>query len=481
MTVIIPTIMSGGSGARLWPISRRTHPKQFIRLADGFSLVQHAFFRASALASSGEILTITNRGLFFETEDEYGSVNRSNLSCRYILEPEGRDTAAAAASASLYVRQVFGEDAVIVLFPADHLIKDTDIFIEAAERAVKLAEEGKLATFGIVPTRPETAYGYIETDGEQVLRFVEKPDVKEAENYLASGNFLWNAGIFCFTAGTMIDLMKRFAPDILELTARSLETAHRSEVVSGEQISLDPLWFEQVPKISIDYAVLEKADNIAVITCDVGWSDIGSWDALAHLVSADENGNRVSGEAVLLGCQDCYIHETSRMISAIGVKDLLIVDTADALLVVHKDESQKVKQIYERLKENEHPVYQGHRTVYRAWGSYTLLEEGAGFRIRRIVVKPEAELNKHYHVYRSEHWVVVSGTARVLHDGEILELKSGESTFIPAGHKHQLSNPSSEPLIIIEVQHGDHLSEQDSVFEINKDQDRKKNNYTFIK
>ena len=465
MTTIIPTIMSGGSGTRLWPVSRQSHPKQFIKLSDSYSLLQHAFLRAAALASSGDILTITNRNFFFETEDEYNGVNPSSLSCRYILEPEGRDTAAATAAVSLYVQKNFGDDAIVILFPADHLIKDLGAFVQAAEKAVGHAKNGKLVTFGISPSRPETGYGYIEAEDEQVLRFVEKPDLETAKLYLENGNFYWNSGIFCFSAGTMIDLMKRFSPDILNMVGESLENAHKSKVVSGEQISLNPELFSQTPKNSIDYAILEKANNIAVVTCDAGWTDIGSWDSLADLVESDENGNQVVGDAVLLDCQNCYVHESSRIVSAIGVKDLLIVDSADALLVVQKNQSQKVKQVFEHLKSLNHPVHQRHRTVYRPWGSYTLLEEGEGFRIKRIVVKPGASLNMHYHQHRSEHWVVVSGTAHIHNGIKETELKTRESTYIPAGERHRLSNPGSVPLIVIEVQNGSYLSEEDSITE----------------
>jgi mannose-1-phosphate guanylyltransferase / mannose-6-phosphate isomerase len=463
MRKVIPAIMSGGAGARLWPVSREAHPKPFIRLPDGKSLLQHAFLRASGLAGVEEVLTITNRELFFKTEDEYRELDIPGIDCTYLLEPMGRDTAAAGALATLQVQAVHGDDAVIALFPADHMINDVPAFRAAVARAVTLAETGRLVTFGITPEYPETGYGYIEADGENVIRFVEKPDLARATEYLASGRFYWNSGMFCFSAGTMARLMQEHCPEILEESRKALHAARQSSVASGTRIELDAREFSQVPKQSIDYAVLEKAGNIAVVGCDIGWSDIGSWNALADLTPPDDHGNRVNGETVLLDVENSFVSGSGRLIGAVGVKDLLIVDSADALLVAHKDQAQQVKQLVSRLKESGHAAYNLHQTVHRPWGTYTVLEEGERFKIKRIEVKPGASLSLQMHYHRSEHWVVVSGTAKVVNGDRELILATNESTYIPSGTKHRLENPGILRLVMIEVQSGDYLGEDDIV------------------
>jgi len=460
---IIPAIMSGGAGARLWPVSRETHPKPFIRLADGKSLLQHAFLRAAALPDVEQIVTITNRELFFKTEDEYRELGIPKLDCTYLLEPMGRDTAAAGAIVSLHVQKVYGDDAVIALFPADHMIRDLEAFRAAAVKAIALADAGRLVTFGIAPQYPETGYGYIEADGADVIRFVEKPDLARAKEYIASGRFYWNSGMFCFSAGTMTRLMEEHCPDILEQSRKSLLAGRESAVASGTRIDLDEKNFAQVPKKSIDYAVLEKAADIAVVGCDIGWSDIGSWNALAELTEADDHGNRTNGDAMLVDVENSYIQSADRLVGAVGVKDLIIVDSADAVLVAHKDEAQNVKKLFSKLKDSGHEAHNLHRTVHRPWGTYTVLEEGERFKIKRIEVKPGASLSLQMHYHRSEHWVVVSGTAKVVNGDRELLLGTNESTYIPSGNKHRLENPGIMPLVMIEVQSGDYLGEDDIV------------------
>ncbi|KXF78327.1 mannose-1-phosphate guanyltransferase [Paramesorhizobium deserti] len=461
---IIPAIMSGGAGARLWPVSRETHPKPFIRLADGKSLLQHAFLRAAALPDVVEVLTITNRGLFFKTEDEYRELlDIPRLGCTYLLEPLGRDTAAATAIVSLHVQQVYGDDAIITLFPADHMIRDLEAFRAAAVKAIALADAGRLVTFGIAPQYPETGYGYIEADGEDVIRFVEKPDLARAKEYVASGHFYWNSGMFCFSAGTMTKLMEEHCPDILEQSRKSLLAARQSQVASGTRVDLDEENFSQVPKKSIDYAVLEKAANVAVVGCDIGWSDIGSWNALADLTGPDDHGNRINGDTVLYEAENCYVQSSDRLVGAVGVKDLIIVDSADAVLVAHKDQAQNVKRLFSQLKDTGHEAHSLHRTVHRPWGTYTVLEEGERFKIKRIEVKPGASLSLQMHYHRSEHWVVVSGTAKVVNGDNELILATNESTYIPCGNRHRLENPGIMPLVMIEVQSGDYLGEDDIV------------------
>ncbi|MBB3234974.1 mannose-1-phosphate guanylyltransferase/mannose-6-phosphate isomerase [Phyllobacterium endophyticum] len=461
---IIPTIMSGGAGARLWPVSREAHPKPFIKLADGKSLLQHAFLRAALLPGVEQILTITNRELFFKSEDEYSEVNASGVGCTYLLEPMGRDTAAATAIAALYVQQIYGDDAIILLFPADHMISDLDAFRAAGVQAIELASRGRLVTFGIDPEYPETGYGYIEADGQNVLRFVEKPDLAKAKEYIAAGRFYWNSGMFCFSAGTMIGLMQQHCPDILDQCRRSLVEAHQSNVASGTQLTLDRESFALVPKNSIDYAILEKAENVAMIGCNIGWTDIGSWNALSDLIEPDGSGNRINGDTVLVGTENCFIQSSGdRLVGTVGVQDLVIVDSADAVLVAHKDRAQDVKQLFTQLKANGHEAHSLHRTVHRPWGTYTTLEEGPRFKIKRIEVKPGASLSLQMHHHRSEHWVVVSGTAKVVNGEQELILNTNESTYIPCGHKHRLENPGIMRLVMIEVQSGDYLGEDDIV------------------
>ncbi|MDR1826990.1 MAG: mannose-1-phosphate guanylyltransferase/mannose-6-phosphate isomerase [Methylobacteriaceae bacterium] len=455
--------MSGGTGARLWPVSRETYPKPFFRLADGLSLLQHAFLRASKLASGGTVLTITNAELYFGTEEDYAEVNSEGLARHYLLEPEGRDTAAATAAVSLYVQKVFGDDAVVILFPADHLMNDLEAFVRCAREAVHHAGQGRLVTFGVEPTRPETGYGYIEADSGRVLRFVEKPDEATAREYLRYGNFYWNAGIFCFAAKTMVNLQQRLCPDILDCVRQALENGEKTAIGGAVQTRLDPNRFRSTRKTSVDYAVLEKADNLAVVTCAAGWSDIGSWNAISELTPADDAGNRTTGAALMLESRNCYIHNDTRLVATIGVEDLLIIDSDDALLVAARKDAQKVKQAFDQLKTAENPVYYRHRTIYRPWGNYTVLEEGEGFKIKRTVVKPGAFVGEHRHQHRSEHWVVLRGTADIRKSGQESQLFAGQSTFIAAGETHRLGNAGQEPLIVIEVQSGAYLSEDDVV------------------
>lgn len=460
---LIPTILCGGAGSRLWPVSRELHPKPFIRLADGRSLLQKAFLRGAALAGVDEIFTVTNRELFFKTRDEFAEVNASRLPTAFLLEPFGRGTAAAVAAAALRIAHSRGPRTAMLVMPADHLILDQSAFAAAVSEAVRHASTGRLVTFGIRPQEPHTGYGYIEARGNEVVRFVEKPSVEDARTYVQSGRFLWNSGIFCFEAGTIVDEMRLHCPGIVSGVEASLA---RSTVATGDgwsQLELDPARFGEVPDISIDYAVMEKSERVAVVPCDMGWSDIGSWSAIGDLAPADADRNRVEGEAVLHRVAGCYIRSEHRLVAAVGVQDLVIVDTADAVLVAHRDAAQDVKSLYERLKSAGHEAHRLHRTVHRPWGTYTVLEEGPGFKIKRIEVKPGASLSLQMHEQRSEHWIVVSGTAKV-RNGE-LELSVGpnESTFIPARNKHRLANAGTMPLVIIEVQSGPYLGEDDIV------------------
>jgi len=464
---LIPTILCGGAGSRLWPVSRESHPKPFIRLADGQSLLQKAWLRGALLAQVAETLTVTNRDLFFKTEDEYREVadipSNGALTNRFILEPFGRNTAPAIAAAALHVAEVHGEEACLLVLAADHLISDQTAFAQAVATAMQLATQGKLVTFGIQPDMPETGYGYIEADGHNVKRFVEKPNLATAQEYVASGNYLWNSGMFCFQAGTMLKEMEQHCPAILAATRTCIAQSRRAEGQGFSQIELDAVLFGQVPDDSIDYAVMEKSHNVAVVPCSIGWSDIGSWAALGDLTPADAQGNRIEGEVMLHDVSNCYIQSKQRMVGAVGVKDLVIIDTPDAVLVADRNRAQDVKHIYARLKKEGHAAHRLHSTVHRPWGTYTVLEEGLHFKIKRIEVKPGASLSLQMHHHRSEHWIVVSGMAKVVNGQQELYIQTNESTYIPAGHKHRLGNPGMLPLVMIEVQSGEYLGEDDIV------------------
>jgi mannose-1-phosphate guanylyltransferase / mannose-6-phosphate isomerase len=459
---LIPTILCGGAGSRLWPVSREMHPKPFIRLADGVSLLQKAFLRGATLPDATEVLTVTNRELLFKTKDDFSEVNKNNLPTSYVLEPFGRNTAAAVATAALRAEKSHGGEAVLLVLPADHLILDQPAFAKAVERAAALAGSGKLVTFGIKPDAPETGYGYIEAEGEKVLRFVEKPSLDKAKEYMGSGRFLWNSGMFCFSAATVLREMDQHCPEVMTAVRKVLE---RSKEVSGEnvsQVELDATTFAQVPDISFDYALMEKSRNVAVVPCEIGWSDIGSWSALGELGTPDAQGNRVEGTALLHDVSGTYIR-SDRLVGAVGVNDLVIIDTPDALLVASKSHAQDVKHIYGRLKELGHEAHKLHRTVHRPWGTYTVLEEGPGFKIKRIEVKQGASLSLQMHHHRSEHWIVVTGTARVTNGEKSFLVRKNESTYIPAGNQHRLENPGVMDLVMIEVQSGDYLGEDDIV------------------
>lgn len=478
---IIPTILCGGAGSRLWPVSRDLHPKPFIRLADQQSFLQKAFIRAALIPQVNEILTITNQELLFKTKDEYQEINHSDTRMSFILEPFGKNTAAAIASAALYGRKYYDENAILLILAADHLITNQDAFQTAVEQAAALAAEGKLVTFGIQPDLPETGYGYIEAAMELPQRescytvrcFVEKPALQIAQQYVESGRYLWNSGMFCFTAGSVLQYMQQFCPQIMQAAEDCFNLSNHQSIKTGMQINLTAEQFALIPENSFDYAVMEPASAafmdelsespLAVVQCDIGWSDIGSWRALSDLLPPDVNGNRIDGQALLHDSHDCYVQSSDRLVGLVGVDNLIVVDTPDALLIADKNCAQDVKHVYTELKLKGHEVHKLHRTVHRPWGTYTVLEEGEHFKIKRIEVNPGASLSLQMHHHRSEHWIVVSGMARVL-NGEVEELiGTNQSTYIPAGNKHRLENPGIITLVMIEVQSGEYLGEDDII------------------
>lgn len=463
MSAFIPVILSGGAGTRLWPVSRETLPKPFIKLPDGETLLVKTLRRALALPEVAEVLTVTNRDHFFLSRDEYDTVG-TRVPLTFLLEPVGRNTGPAIAAAALVIAGRHGPTAELLILPADHLIQDTAAFATAVAAGRTLAQAGYLVTFGIVPTAAETGFGYIEAGeaiggGFRVRRFVEKPDAERAAAYLAAGNFSWNSGMFCCQAGALLDAFRRHAPDVLtavEATLAATDLTKQPPVLASDQL-------RQARDVSIDYAVMERADNVVVVPASFDWSDIGSWNALAALVPPDAAGNRINGEAVLVDARNCYVQAEERVVAAVGVADLLIVDTADALLVADRARAQDVKAVVQRLKLAAHDCVRHHRTVYRPWGSFTVLEEGPRFKIKRIVVKPGASLSLQLHHHRSEHWVVISGMAKVVNGEREMYVRTDESTYIPAGTKHRLVNPGVIDCVIIEVQTGDYVGEDDIV------------------
>jgi mannose-1-phosphate guanylyltransferase/mannose-6-phosphate isomerase len=434
-----------------------------MRMADGQSMLQKAFLRGAALPGAQEVLTVTNRELFFKTKDDFQEVNKTRLATSFVLEPMRRNTAAAIAAATLQVVKTHGADAILLVLAADHLIADQDAFAKAVAEAAALAKQGNLVTFGIKPDAAETGYGYIEAEGNKVLRFVEKPSLEKAQQYLKSGRFLWNSGMFCFTAGTMLQAMEEHCPEILSATATCIEQSRTTKAKGVTQVELDPDCFAHIPDNSIDYAVMEKSARVAVVPCSIGWSDIGSWTALGDLAPPDGEGNRIDGEAFLHDVTNCYIQSNKRVVGAVGIQNLVIVDTPDALLVADKSRAQDVKHLYAQLKARGHEAHKHHLTMHRPWGTYTVLEEGANFKIKRIVVKPGESLSLQMHHHRSEHWIVVRGMARVVNGEHELFVNTNESTYIPAGHKHRLENPGVLDLVMIEVQSGEYLGEDDIV------------------
>jgi mannose-1-phosphate guanylyltransferase len=439
-------------------------------LPEGGNLIQKTFQRAAKLEGVGEILTVTNRELFFKTDDEYRQAGFPQCRSNFVLEPFGRNTAAAIAAAALDLASREEPDTILLVLPADHLIRQEEQFAAAVANAVKLAAHGWLVTFGIKPEYPETGFGYIELDpsaklasGFKVNRFVEKPDLPTAQDYLESGNYLWNSGMFCFRLGTLLDELQQHAPDVLQSVSASLTGKVMSDEKGQHCTNIDPDRFNLVPDISIDYALMERSNKVATVPCDIGWSDIGSWNAFSELTKADESGNRCNGEVLHHGSKNNFIHSQDRLTALVGVEDLIVVNTPDALLVAHKDNAQDVKHIVGQLKSLNHDAHATHRTVSRPWGTYTTLEEGHRFKIKRIVVKPGASLSLQMHHHRSEHWVIVTGMAKVINGDQELMLNNNESTFIPAGNKHRLENPGVIDLVIIEVQCGDYLGEDDIV------------------
>ena len=459
--MLTPVLLSGGVGSRLWPVSREAHPKQFQPLAGELSMLQQTLQRTSDLEESPP-LVVCNEEHRFMVAEQLRQVNLQ--AAALILEPQGRNTAPAVALAAL---QAVNTDpqALLLVLPADHLIRDVEAFVEAVGKAIPLAQEGRLVTFGVVPSAAETGYGYIKCGSElasdlyDLERFVEKPDAATAQEYVDSGNYLWNSGMFLLRASAYLEQLGEHAPEILS----SCQQAMAGASVDLDFVRPDALAFDECPSDSIDYAVMEKTDAGAVVSLDCGWSDVGAWSSLWDVAQRDAEGNASKGDVMLDNCRNSYFRSESRLVAATGVEDLVVVETADAVLVAHRDKVQDVKRIVNRLKEEERQEVALHRRVYRPWGSYESLVTADRFQVKRIIVNPGQTLSLQMHHHRAEHWIVVHGTAEVTCEDKVFMMGEDESTYIPLGHKHRLANPGRIPLELIEVQSGGYLGEDDIV------------------
>ncbi|WP_338039544.1 mannose-1-phosphate guanylyltransferase/mannose-6-phosphate isomerase [Marinobacter sediminum] len=460
--MVVPVIMAGGAGSRLWPLSRQLNPKQFLALTDDhLTMLQQTVSRLNGLNADAPVVICNEEHRFLAAEQlrlagEEGA--------RIILEPMGRNTAPAIALAALQAVAV-GEDGMLLVLAADHLIGDATAFRDTVSQALPLAEAGKLVTFGIVPEKAETGYGYIQkgklldNGGFVVERFVEKPDQATAQGYFESGDYLWNSGMFLFKASRYLEELERFRPDILEACRASLESS--SQDLHFTRLNHEA--FADCPAESVDYAVMENTSSAAVVPMDAGWSDIGSWSVLWEVSSKDDWGNAVAGDVIQQISSGCLVRADHRLVATVGVEDLVIVETKDAVLVAHKDRVQDVKKVVSQIEADGRHEHLNHREVYRPWGVYDSIDNGHRYQVKRITVKSGAKLSVQMHHHRAEHWIVVSGTARVTNGEKTYLVTENQSTYIPVGQVHALENPGMVDLELIEVQSGSYLGEDDIV------------------
>jgi len=461
MNNIIPVILSGGSGTRLWPYSRSMYPKQFLPLVNDQTLLQNTISRLPEGFPAP--IVVCNEQHRFLVAEQLRAIDVQSQGI--LLEPTGRNTAPAIASAALHAMQL-EDDPLIMVLPADHVIENIKAFHGAILDAITVAQEGKLVTFGVVPTYAETGYGYIQAEGQGTIRsvsnFLEKPDKENAEKYAASGKHFWNSGMFVFKASTLLNNLTKFKPSIV----KQCRSAYGKAEPDLDFIRLDEAAFEKCISDSIDYAIMEpasKLNEVAVVPLEAGWSDVGSWSSLWDVLEKDSEGNSVRGDVLLHDTHNSYIQGEGKLIAAVGVRDTIIVQTDDAVMVAVKDKAQEIKQIVESLKVSKRPEKDLHRKVYRPWGYYDLIDSGKQFQVKRLVVKPGAKLSLQMHNHRAEHWVVVKGVAEIINGDQEIKLNENESTYIPIGVKHSLANPGSSMLEIIEVQSGSYLGEDDII------------------
>ena len=465
-TNIIPVILSGGSGTRMWPLSRSHYPKQFLPLVTQQSLLQDTITRLpDKVSDENDIaapMVICNQDHRFMVAEQMQQLGIKPTAI--LLEPIGRNTAPAVALAAL---SAANPDDVILILPADHVITDHQALANAIEQATAIAQQGKLVTFGIVATGPETGYGYIQrgsplpddSSAFTVKNFVEKPDKETAETYLSSGDYYWNSGMFALRADKFLSELEKFRPDILKACQQAFDQAYRDL----DFVRIDADAFEQCPADSIDYAVMEKTEHAVVIPLDAGWNDVGSWSSLWEVCDKDETGNRIHGDVLTHASHNCLLHSESRLVAAIGLDDIIVVETDDAVMVAAKDRVQDVKIIAEKLKAEQRPEAEAHRKVYRPWGWYDCIDMASRHQAKRISVKPGSKLSLQKHFHRAEHWVIIKGTAKITLDDKEMILTEDQSTYIPVGTIHRLENIGKIPLEIIEVQTGSYLGEDDIV------------------
>jgi len=462
---IIPVVMAGGSGTRLWPLSRQLYPKQFLPLLGECTMLQETYGRLRALDTQPSLFVCGENHRFIVAEQlRLTGCDPAMI----LLEPEGRNTAPAVALAACYALENAGDgdDPMLLVLAADHAIQDVDAFQAAVIAALPFAEQGKLVTFGIVPSAPETGYGYIKCGdlvgrgpAKIVSRFVEKPAKALAEQYLTEGGYLWNSGMFLFSARRYLEELQTHSPEIMSACQKAMSSAS----VDSDFLRPDRGVFLDCPADSIDYAVMEKTPDAVVVPMDCGWSDVGSWSALWAISEKDQCGNTLKGDVMALDTHDSFIQADQKLIATMGLRDVVIIESDDAILVADKKRVQEVKQIVDQLRVEKRPEAEVHRKVFRPWGYYDAIENGERFQVKRILVKPGGRLSLQMHHHRAEHWVVVSGTALVTKGEETFLLSENESTFIPIGETHRLENPGSIPLEIIEVQSGGYLGEDDIV------------------
>lgn len=462
---MIPVILSGGSGTRLWPVSRKTHPKQFWPLLSEDSMLQETVSRLNSYPGIQDPVVVCNEDHRFFVAHQLQTSTLDDAAI--ILEPVGRNTAPAVTAAAFHALQNTAEeeDPVLLVLPADHVIEDIESFHRALAKAEQLAKSGYMVTFGIVPTAPETGYGYIQagellgeqSGARQISRFVEKPDRETAGRYLESGAYFWNSGMFVFQASTYLQALEQFAPDMLAATRRAYEQAE----ADVDFIRLDKEAFIACPSDSIDYAVMEHTDNGVVIPLDVGWNDVGSWSALWEIGDKDEQGNVLIGDVLAQDTAGCYLRSDNRLLATVGIEDIMVIDTHDVVLVAHKDKVQDVKELVSQLSREQRQEIDIHALVHRPWGCYQGIDRADRYQVKRITVEPGAQLSLQMHHHRAEHWVVVRGTAKVTCGDRTFILSENQSTYIPIGDQHRLENPGKIPLDIIEVQSGSYLGEDD--------------------
>ncbi|WP_456381023.1 mannose-1-phosphate guanylyltransferase/mannose-6-phosphate isomerase [Thiolapillus sp.] len=462
---MVPVILSGGSGTRLWPVSRKTHPKQFWPLLSEHSMLQETCNRLENHKDMQAPIVVCNEDHRFFVAHQLQTSTLGNPAI--ILEPMGKNTAPAVAAAAFQALKnaAQDEDPVLLVLPADHAIKDIDAFHTALAKAERLARTGHLVTFGIVPTAAETGYGYIQggkhldeaPEAMQIKRFVEKPDQETAKRYLDSGEYFWNSGMFVFQASTYLNALEQFVPEMLAATRQAWEQSQ----TDADFIRLDKNAFASCPSDSIDYAVMEHTDSGIVIPLDAGWSDVGSWSALWEIGDKDENVNVIVGDVLAQDSTGCYLRSDNRLLATLGIEDIMVVDTHDVVLVAHKSQVQKVKDLVNQLSKEQRQEINIHALVHRPWGSYQGIDRAERYQVKRISVAPGASLSLQMHHHRAEHWIVVKGTAKVTRGDETFILSENQSTYIPIGELHRLENPGKIPLEIIEVQSGSYLGEDD--------------------